>query len=75
MHRQPSCAADKRDELAAPHVLPTVRGSYPSTSLQGCRVVHYSKIDRRMAEEMGRKADMRCRIVPIISAGLTPTRT
>jgi hypothetical protein len=53
MHRQPSCAADKRDELAAPHVLLTVRGSHPSTSLQDCRVVHNNKIDGRMAE-MGR---------------------
>jgi hypothetical protein len=29
MHRQPSCAAEQRDELAAPHVLPTVRESHP----------------------------------------------
>jgi hypothetical protein len=38
-----------RDELAAPHGLPSVRGSHPSTSLWECRVVQHSKIGRSMS--------------------------
>jgi hypothetical protein len=38
-----------REELAAPHGLPSVRGSHPSTSLSECRVVQHSKIGRSMS--------------------------
>ena len=38
-----------RDELAAPHGLPSVRGLHPSTSLWECLVVQHSKIGRSMS--------------------------
>ena len=38
-----------RDELTAPHGLPSVRGSHPSTSLWECLVVQHSKIGRSMS--------------------------
>src|SRR6516225_9834897 len=37
------------NELAAPHGLPSVRGSYPSTLLWKCRVVQHSKIGQSMS--------------------------
>src|SRR5262249_40754548 len=42
--------AEKRDELSSAHGLPQHQGSHPTISLQEHRVVHHSKIDRRMAE-------------------------
>jgi hypothetical protein len=38
-----------RDALAAPHGLPSVRESHPSTWLWECRVVQRSKIGRSMS--------------------------
>src|SRR5262249_22315589 len=54
-------AAKQSDELAPPHRLRSVQQTHPTISWQECRIMHHSKIDRRMvAEQLSAQCGKTC---------------